>query len=1441
MPRLLRRPVLPIHSVPPAWTLDGPAGNGGLREDGVKNDGVARVGVCSSGCRISALAVLPVVLSVALSFILGCGPSSSSSGDLELRRSAIGGFTSTDATADQSLPARAVGWITNPTTGFLLNGRSCSATPIKRDVVLTASHCLCRDKNAGAAPNSIVFHLNHIDPVTGLLVDVGPTGNGIQSLDFKVDTLFCDPEALVLEPSTKAAKDLAIVILKTPLSLTELPDLLEVYTLGDFFDRSLNRPGDNFYQPPLRIMGWDSSTLSTSPPSKRIATEGTIFFDDRKLFQGGILCVGGFLCTNSAPGIWLHDGIPQSAGHVGIQPGDSGGPITFQQNGSTPTEYGVASLTGAGDLFSAWSPTWDNGTGNGRFIRQFLDDADGDGVSDATDNCQPPRCNSKFSCANPGQEDGDGDGVGDLCDNCPPTICTAVGLPASECANPAQADRDGDGIGDVCDVCPAEADGSGDKDNDGVGDACDLCPSAVTAGRLACKTNADCLGHGACITTDVNGGRCNDGSNTTCQTFLSSRTCANCVEVGMWGACSEGSDADADGDGIGDLCDNCSMVADANLQLNSNGPAETREFAPALNDACDAVPLLTSRPVVEPDGTSAGSSRVLFTSFAGVGSDGAAVHPDFTGGEVGFRQCNCRDVGALQDIPFSDCLNFSCGTSRAHFDNPNDAQWRQVTVGVAPSGVFAESQVATPTLDPRISAPTYTDRIDCADPLPHPPGLTPGDQGLCRLGTGRLLSWSHLADTQAGRVVSFSAPPAPLSGEPMVFHPPIVQTTGLFWSHGVKFPLQSAGARDDSFDGRLRDHYAYVKTPSLSFDVNSLPKIVPVLPANCRFNPECFKVFVPAGVANSIHPGVGLNVLRLLPRPFVIYPDPSGILVGIRRSSEPNIDLTLALSTSARAEMADANRFLVPPVESFTKDASAGARIAAVSVPRTWSQLDSDIETLGDGGGGTLEVTSIFKTSAGEDENITEFGGFGFVPSDREGARTVFSRGEQALYLVGGSHGGVPTGEVWRLDLVEGAWTHVFALGEHSQVGVQNVAAVGYDSPFGKLLVVDSASATSLQNARLIVLDAHANTSGVSATADLSRFTKVGLTSTGNGTFVLLGATATNWTAYRLQVSNSGHITWLGKTSGSGLVVADPVPWQEGPGIFVLAGQDINPMDLPVTSFVPQGIPPELGICDHPIVVGTLSPVTLPSCHGSQLKPPTPSSACGPVSIDSDAPTEFPFGTRVVTWTFTDALGNSASGQQVVTSVLGDDATCCPSGTNIIVGTQGNDSIRGTRGPDCILGLGGNDHLAGGDGNDFISGGSGDDDINGEGGDDVLFGGKGNDAMSGDDGNDQLFAGDGDDLCRGGDGDDILHGGAGRDDLNGGDGNDVLFGDEGDDVCRGADGDDTIHGGAGNDQLFGGQGTDVLFGDDGDDLLDGGSGKNTCDGGLGRNVLQRCM
>ena len=93
----------------------------------------------------------------------------------------------------------------------------------------------------------------------------------------------------------------------------------------------------------------------------------------------------------------------------------------------------------------------------------IADDADGDGITDLSDNCPYD--------SNPDQSNSDSDDFGDVCDNCP-------GYP-----NDNQIDVDGDGVGNACDNClmisnPDQLDSDGDcyrppyRVNPVCGDAC---------------------------------------------------------------------------------------------------------------------------------------------------------------------------------------------------------------------------------------------------------------------------------------------------------------------------------------------------------------------------------------------------------------------------------------------------------------------------------------------------------------------------------------------------------------------------------------------------------------------------------------------------------------------------------------------------------------------------------------------------------------------------------------------------------------------------------------------------------------------------------------------------------------------------------------------------------------------------------------------------------
>jgi hypothetical protein len=218
---------------------------------------------------------------------------------------------------------------------------------------------------------------------------------------------------------------------------------------------------------------------------------------------------------------------------------------------------------------------WVSYTDDGKTL-SYTDDADGDGVADAHDNCP--------FVANRDQADSDGDGVGDACDNC------------KTASNPDQSDLNGNGVGDACDP---------DMDGDGVPNAQDNCPRVPNKNQ----DNNSAAGHapttlGDACNPDIDGdGIPNAKDNcplvwnpdqvvpagATCTTDKDGDNIAdqfdNCQDVknpdqkdtdgdGLGDAC----DPDMDGDGILNAADNCPLVAN---------PDQKDSDRDGKGDACD--------------------------------------------------------------------------------------------------------------------------------------------------------------------------------------------------------------------------------------------------------------------------------------------------------------------------------------------------------------------------------------------------------------------------------------------------------------------------------------------------------------------------------------------------------------------------------------------------------------------------------------------------------------------------------------------------------------------------------------------------------------------------------------------------------------------------------------------------------------------------------------
>ena len=257
-------------------------------------------------------------------------------------------------------------------------------------------------------------------------------------------------------------------------------------------------------------------------------------------------------------------------------------------NNLTPGDYKVKIQTFSPSYtYNQYDVVVSSGGGNPDLCAAQGGDTDGDGICDDVDNCR--------DISNADQRDTDGDGIGDACDDGGPDPCASQG-----------GDSDGDGICDDVDNCRdiSNAD-QRDTDGDGIGDACDDPPTGggdftvtgdqekIIISNISPTTKIEYLGASTgwnvVVQCDGNCGTAQTINNLTpgeytvkVQTFSPSYT-YNQYKVEVTGG-GGGPDpcaaqgGDTDGDGICDDVDNCPLVSNAN-QADADGDG--------IGDVCD--------------------------------------------------------------------------------------------------------------------------------------------------------------------------------------------------------------------------------------------------------------------------------------------------------------------------------------------------------------------------------------------------------------------------------------------------------------------------------------------------------------------------------------------------------------------------------------------------------------------------------------------------------------------------------------------------------------------------------------------------------------------------------------------------------------------------------------------------------------------------------------
>ncbi len=748
-------------------------------------------------------------------------------------------------------------------------------------------------------------------------------------------------------------------------------------------------------------------------------------------------------------------------------------------------------------------------------------------------------------------EDDDYDGVPDRCDNCPPSYCTQQGLNTKYCFNPypekfgAQADRDQDGIGDICDSCPmdpaepltgASAD---DPDNDHVGAACDNCSKRNA--YAACKSDDECtyatadgkVKKGFCIARN-SFGICNDDTGWACLKDIGNQDCREGAICGGtdYGRCSQQLD-DINDNGVGGVCDSCDKSPGETILANSNWWREKVELAPPRGDACDPVPLFSSRAVKEWNSAYDYTKRVRFITSAGSGRDELKGYQTTSVAlTAGLRWSNCRfqegSDPSKWNVPLEKCLEQRCTVNPKTGYNPKPGEattWKRVSTAAYPFGASSFPGAGLDQTYPR----TFSTVVGF-DPFWH----GKGENEQLRIGALENLFWDHATDTASGAVSSY-------------LEQGVIRTTGAFWGHVEDDKIAYASQRDDDYfhtkgvsGGGLRDHYTYlitpIKPPVLVDQFVPFTKCQILGNCNPYFRGDIIEFHLaaqPPGGFSELPPLGGLMFC------------PKGDCKGFTAIGA--VPLGALVPPALATAFADPGRIFLSPVESpqraFAEPHSATPM--AVGLSRSW-EPGSRIDAVAFNGEKLTFDCRACDLGLAAAKAESESG-----PGARALPTYTYSARHRAVYMVGGNApGGAPTREIWRHDLGSSQWTRVLAPEGNalSDPAPHDVRAVGFDPGRRQLAFIDFTQKVigkglKLPVARLVVLDVAKRVGTVALVLPrIGIYERVDLVARGDGTWVLVGQvkSGTVWQAFQLEISAGGTLTWTGHRSGLGALADAP-------------------------------------------------------------------------------------------------------------------------------------------------------------------------------------------------------------------------------------------------------------------------------------------------------------